>query len=179
MIDSLALATAILAPIGFAPLMPPVPPAPLMVPQRATCQSGERVLFQCAMGSRNVAICAGGEGRARYVQYRFGGASRIELEYPQRRSGTGTLAYASTPYSGGGEAQIHFRNGAYTYVVYSRTVRTGFGKEGNRPEFSAGLFVKRDGRVLSQRSCTAPRDASIDLAAAQRVLPEGDFIDDN
>ncbi|WP_431470425.1 hypothetical protein [Sphingosinithalassobacter sp. LHW66-3] len=151
----------------------PVTPGPAAA--SALCKPVEQVIFECGLGERTVAICAGGSGETRYVQYRYGTADALELQHPAQPFGSGTLAWSSTPYSGGGEAQISFDNGAYTYVVYSRTVRTGFGEGGNAPEFSAGLFVQRDGRTISRKSCTDPAAAEVDIAAAQELLPPGAF----
>ncbi|QIG80464.1 hypothetical protein [Stakelama tenebrarum] len=141
------------------------------------CAAQEQAIFQCTSGMRVIAICADSAPAQGYVQYRYGQPGNIELQHPAAPQGSGTLAYATTAYSGGGEAQISFSRGRYTYVVYSRTVRTGFGPEGNAPEFSAGVTVLRDGTPIVRKSCDRPETARLDVAAAQHRLPEADFIE--
>ncbi|WP_448664496.1 hypothetical protein ACG3SL_07410 [Sphingomonas sp. CJ20] len=156
----------------------PVPPAAPAAPA-GLCRAGETVLFTCGIAARQVSVCGSGSGATAAARYRLGTPAKVELEYPAAgQAGRGTMAYASIPYSGGGETQIHFTSGGYTYVVYSRVVRTNFGPSGRHdPAFSAGVVVQRDGKTLSHRKCTAPTDASVDLAAAQRFLPEGEAVD--
>lgn len=148
------------------------------------CQPGEDVIFQCSAGREMVAVCAGQAGAGTsYVQYRFGSPGNIELAYPaERRGGPGTLKWARTGYSGGGEAQIGFTNGGHQYVVYSRVVRTGFGADGqNNPQEEAGLFVKKDGKLVSEKKCVPGGEAdgqapSVDTTKAEALLPEGEIV---
>src|SRR5689334_9746654 len=66
------------------------------------CRAGEQALFQCRIGARTVSLCGGtGAANQAYVQYRFGRPGQVELAYPE--GGSGTLSWASTGYSGGGE----------------------------------------------------------------------------
>jgi hypothetical protein len=81
---------------------------------------------------------------------------------------------ARTGYSGGGELQAVFHNGAWTYVVYERTIRTGFAGR-NAPSFTAGVDVLRNGAIVSRRSC---RDSQAQFSgAAVTNLPERDFVE--
>ena len=74
--------------------------------------------------------------------------------------------FANTPYSGGGESQIQFANGGVRYIVYSRTIRTGFDEEGNKPEFTDGVWVVRGDENLADRQCTADV-VSVDVMAGE------------
>jgi hypothetical protein len=76
-------------------------------------------------------------------------------------------------YSGGGALQIRFSNGGFDYAVYSRTVRTGFNGR-NNPRFSAGVLVRRGGRLLSNRSCTTAVGGD---AQPEDFMPEGTILD--
>lgn len=141
------------------------------------CQPGEQPLFQCQAGARTIALCGGGAGANRYVQYRYGRPGAVELAYPAR--GMAGIWRAQIPYSGGGETQVNFRNGATTYSLYSRTVRTGFEPGGtNNPAFSAGVEVRQGGRKIADRVCTSPSDAQFE-AAAYDLLPEGEAVMDD
>lgn len=158
-------------------LMAPVLAVPAPAMAGGLCRAGEEMLFACDIGAKKVAVCGGKErGGARYAQYRFGTSARIELAYPAR--GTEGLTYASEMYSGGGQVEINFTRDGLSYGVFSRTIRTGFGPDGrNNPKFDAGVFVKRGDRLLSDRKCTNPDDASVNLQLAEKYLKPGPFTE--
>ena len=135
------------------------PPSPTTL-----CTASEKPLFSCPIGRKLVSVCAG-SGKP---VYRFGAPGRVELT-------STNLSTASVGYSGGGETQIAATNGAYRYIVYDRTVRTGFGEDGlHHPEFDSGLIVRRGARTLSSRACSA--EPVLGTAKAG-VLPPGAFVD--
>jgi hypothetical protein len=137
---------------------------------QSLCKQGEQVLFQCRVDRRTAALCAGAGPEGRFVQYRFGRPGALELAFPER--GSAGLSRARTAYSGGGELQVNFRTGGHLYVLYSRTVRTGFGAEGNQPDFQAGIAVVRGKRMISDRRCT---DADDFASSPDDLLPQGEF----
>lgn len=169
-------ALAVVSLIG-APAAQSARPAPNL------CGAGETPLFQCVTtGGKQVAVCAA-KGGSPAVQYRFGAPGRLELTYPAAGSrGVGTMRWASTAYSGGGEMQIQFDNGGVTYVVYAGMYRTGFGADGkNNPVDELGVLALRSGKVISRRKCTAaPVQGGahdwINEPATKAALPEGKFI---
>ena len=126
--------------------------------QKVACASAEEELFSCTAGAKRIAVCGvtNAQGQ-KTAQYRFGDADAAEIVLDGGR-------FASVPYSGGGEAQIEFANGGVRYIVYSRTVRTGFDDEGNKPEFTDGVLVVRDGKPIAERNCTANVE-SVDVMA--------------
>ena len=126
--------------------------------QKVACASTEEELFSCTAGAKRIAVCGvtNAQGQ-KTAQYRFGDAEAAEIVLDGGR-------FASVPYSGGGEAQIEFANGGVRYIVYSRTVRTGFDDEGNKPEFTDGVLVVRDGKPIAERNCTANVE-SVDVMA--------------
>lgn len=175
----LALPLATLATVMLAG----VPAAQSAKPAPSLCGAGETPLFQCVItGGRQVAVCAA-EGGSPAVQYRFGAPGRLELAYPAAGSrGVGSMRWASAAYSGGGEMQIQFDNGGFTYVAYAGMYRTGFGADGkNNPVDELGVLVLRSGKVVSRRRCTAApvkggSDDWINEQATKAALPEGRFI---
>jgi len=140
------------------------------------CRPGETVLFSCASGARTMSVC-GAADPAQGAQYRVGRGATRELTYPAGdATGSGTMRSATAPYSGGGEAQIQFDNGGFTYVAYSRILRTRFDGKGNDPAFSAGVAVIKGDKTVAERICTAPADADLNVAAATPYMPVGEFI---
>ena len=156
-------------------LVAPIQPAARAAPARAAwsphgslCARGEEVIFSCGVGRKMVSVC-GGRATAPHAQYRFGVPGDIELAYPG--PGQRGLSYAREMYSGGGALQIRFSNGGYEYAVYSRTVRTGFGRDGrNNPRFSDGVMVRRGGRLIANRACTTETRGD---ARPDDFMPEG------
>ena len=149
--------------VGWPPAKAP-PPVAHAGERASLCQPDETVLANCAIGQRRVSICAKGKVAA----YRYGRPGRIELDVPG-------VQWASTSYSGGGELQVTAQNGAHSYTLFDRIVRTGFGADGlNNPAEDSGLVVRRGDTILSARTCTP-----IEPIAAQvrELLPEGAFVE--
>lgn len=140
------------------------------------CRPGETVLFSCGSGARTMSVC-GAADPAQGAQYRASRGATRELAYPADGTpGSGTMRSATAPYSGGGEAQIQFDNGGFTYVAYSRMVRTRFDGKGNDPAFSAGVAVIKSDKTVADRICTAPTDADLNVEASTPYMPVGEFI---
>lgn len=100
-----------------------------------------RTAFACDVGKATVVVVQD----AGALAYRLVRGRRVEVEV--------TNGYvARTGFSGGGELQAVFRSDGWTYVVFQRTIRTGF-SEANEPRFEAGVDVMRGERVVSHRRC--------------------------
>ena len=141
-------------------------------PRGSLCARGEAVIFHCGVGRKMVSVC-GGRTPAPHAQYRFGTPGDIELAFPG--PGQSGLTYAREMYSGGGALQIRFSSGGHDYAVYSRTVRTGFGRDGrNNPRFSDGVMVRRGSRLISNRACTTEISGD---AQPEDFMPEGTMMD--
>lgn len=153
------------------------------------CRTGEKFLFACDLGRSKVAVCGGTSPSGRdYAQYRFGRPGRLELVHPAGlEEGAGSMTWAFTGYSGGGESQIRFVNEGVEYVVYSSVTRAGFDEENfSAHDFRGGLLVRRGNRTLSKMSCQASADAQpdinngadaqVDLMMTKRFMPEGAFV---
>jgi hypothetical protein len=122
----------------------------------------ERTVFTCRIGDRTASVVRDGANMA-YRSFRRGG---LELQLPGGR-------YAQQGFSGGGELQAIFRNGPWTYVVYQRTIRTGFDGT-NDPSFDAGVDVLRQGRVIARRLCD---DVGAQFDDPLNGIPHGAFIE--
>ncbi|HEX3364589.1 hypothetical protein [Phenylobacterium sp.] len=146
------------------------------------CHPPEVALFQCAVGAKQLAICAAdAPGTA---QYRYGVPGKVELAYPAApQAGPSPLKWATTGYSGGGETQVSFENAGVTYIIYSRMVRTGFGKDGHHnPQDELGVAALKGAKLLSNRRCRAAKiegghDDWIDEQRAKQLLLPGPFVD--
>lgn len=103
------------------------------------CTPDETILFSCPIRDKLVSVCGQASGRA---VYRFG---RVELQ-------SGGLSHSRRGYSGGGESQIRFERGAYRYILFDKTVRTGFDGR-NDPQSSSGLVIQRGDRRVSSTTC--------------------------
>ena len=81
-------------------------------------------------------------------------------------------AWASVPYSGGGEAQIKFENAGTHYIVFSQIIRTNFEPgEPNNPAINDGVAVFKDGAQIAKRICDDAQVKPIDYDAAEKLLP--------
>lgn len=132
------------------------------------CRGQEVTIATCPIGKKLVSVCGWGE---RQSVYRFGRPDRIELEVRDPH-------FAEQIFSGGGEAQIHFAKDVYRYILFDKTVRSGFGAEShNNPQFSAGLIVQKNGRQLTERLCSMTTGAFINADLAARYLEAGEYIE--
>lgn len=169
-----AAATGALAVLALQPADATQRPARAAAP--GLCRAGETMIFQCRVRREFAAICGGEQGGRRYAQYRFGTPGRIALTYPRGAAeGSGSLNFARIPFSGGGELQFNFTNGGYDYLLYSRTIRTGFAPGGtNNPRQEDGVLVRRNGRMVSNRACT---DSSEGVGDIEAFVPRGDYVE--
>jgi hypothetical protein len=95
------------------------------------CAPDETPIFSCPLGAKRVSVC----GSGKQAVYRYGAPGKVELT-------THNLTLAKQGFSGGGETQIQVANGDYTYILFDKTVRTGFGDSGqNDPDSRSGLLV--------------------------------------
>jgi hypothetical protein len=124
------------------------------------CAPGEEVLFSCRLENNKIASVCGTKSKSgeTVAQYRYGQPGQApELAWPDANS-PDRLKFASVPYSGGGEAQLHFLRGDIQYIVYSRVIRTNFAAgESNNPALDDGIFVRKADRIIARLAC-ADRD---------------------
>lgn len=135
------------------------------------CAADEPVLFSCQVRTgKTVSVCgADGKDGQRFAQYRYGRTGIApELTFPASPA-DGELAFATTPYSGGGEGQLMFMRGNVQYVVYSRTIRTRFDGQGNDPVNEDGVAVMRGERLVSRFACADRDTQSVDLELSDQL----------
>lgn len=139
-------------------------PAQSSAPGTGLCAADEPVLFSCRVRTgKTASVCgAAGTGGQRFAQYRYGRLGETpELTFPVTPA-DGQIAFATVPYSGGGEGQLMFRRGDVQYVVYSRTIRTRFDGEGNDPVNEDGVAVMRGEELVSRLACTDRDPKAVD-----------------
>jgi len=149
------------------------PPTPLAASTASTivdavdCAASEETIFSCkTSGGKRIAVCATGSGK---VEYRFG-SKQPELVLSGGR-------WAAAAYSGGGEAQIAFDNGATRYVVFSRMVRTNFeADEPNYPAISDGVLVLRKDKVVATLTCADADPMPVQYDAAEKHMKQQDEL---
>lgn len=168
----LALLAALALPAGATPATPAAPRA-------SHCSADERPVFECSTGKKTASLCASrSPADGLLLQYRFGVPSKKpELVYPATpQPATRHFHLSRAGFSGGGELHIRFETARHEYILFERTVRTGFDGGENRPEFSRGIAVRRDGKLLSTRPCAAVPGKEVAWdATALDALPEENF----
>lgn len=106
------------------------------------CQPHEEVYFSCRSNGSILSVCASGNISPDngYVQYRFGQIEKIELEYPSKPYPPRKW-FSIADISNGSLSFIHlkFNSGGYHYVLY----------QGD----PSGIYVKRNGKIISNRTC--------------------------
>ena len=113
------------------------------------CQPDEKIVFSCDTEKKSISVCASGDlsPSSGYVQYRFGNKEKLDISFPEPRQHPRAFATAKTlMYSGGGGAYMKFKNGNYSYIVY-----TGIGKEWE----AQGVVVEKDGTQIANVECKA------------------------
>src|SRR5262245_1524391 len=91
------------------------------------CTPEEKVIFSCAAtNAKVISLCSSSPLTSSdgYLQYRFGPADRPELVYPATREHPSkNFQFGTLIYSGGGGEFLKFRNGEYTYIVFSALIK--------------------------------------------------------
>jgi hypothetical protein len=100
------------------------------------------VYFSCPIYKKIISLCASGNISPNngYVQYRFGTADHIELEFPgkpyppRNRFSISDISEGNLNFT-----HIKFNSGNYNYVVYQG--------------FPSGVYVKKSGKLVSNLFC--------------------------
>ena len=139
------------------------------------CTKSELEVFNCKFKAKSLSLCGTADNKtlSSTIQYRFGLHNKVELAYPKiAKEPSGSFWFSSTGYSGGGEQRVHFRNHQYDYILFDRTIRTGFGNGPNNPEFSSGLIIKKLGKITSIQKCSNNTQLNIPNGM---MIPEEEF----
>lgn len=122
------------------------------------CSLHEEVYFSCLIGGRVMSVCASGNISPNngYVQYRFGRIGKIELEFPEKPYPP-RKSFSISDISEGNSRFTHFKfnSGRYNYVLYQGS--------------PSGIYVKKDGKVVSNRSCDPGTDGPINPRAFRGI----------
>ncbi|WP_321783649.1 hypothetical protein [Paraburkholderia sp. J94] len=131
----------------------------------AMCKPGEQPIFNCELKASVASLCL--DASKKIFVYRNGTTGKLNLQVPRSDDlATGSpFHFSYAPYSGGGEAHVRFRQGAYNYYLYDRTYRTDDG-----PDFSAGIVIFKNDRKIANLACT--NDASIHQQAYMQIPQE-------
>lgn len=109
------------------------------------CNTDERVSFSCSAESKSISVCRNSEEA---LIYRFGTPQKIELELES------DIHFSRTTYSGGGEGNLTFQNGDYSYVVYSSISNGDWLEDGTREKIErAGVYVVEGDKLLADIEC--------------------------
>ena len=116
-------------------------------------------LFACRIGAKSVSVTdAGGE-----IAYRYGTAGKDEMSIVGTAK-SGKVLQLEQRFAGM-EYQLRFRNGEFSYIVYSSE---GDGRTGALP--TSGLVVMKGAKVLSDRSCSPY--AELTLPPNSEAIPQ-------
>ncbi|MEM5299652.1 hypothetical protein VSR82_35775 [Burkholderia sp. JPY481] len=106
------------------------------------CYPQEEVYFSCQTNGKIMSICASGNISPDngYVQYRFGKADKMEIEFPKNPFSPRKWFSLSDIREGSVNfSHLKFNSGHYQYVLYQG--------------FPSGIYVKRDGKTISNHTC--------------------------
>ena len=150
------------------------PAAPGPSGPEGLCLAGEAVFFACSTTKGLAYVCGTKSPAGQGLQYRFGQPGKVSLSYPAHATPpAGVFHFSSTAYSGGGEAHLVFDNDGFRYVLFDRTTAGDRDAKGHRAhDFSTGVLVKKDGRIVSKLICKGADDT---LRAPAYDLPAEDF----
>lgn len=139
------------------------------------CLAGEEALFQCNVRAGSAVLCATKKQKDDQgtTTYRFLANGQTRMIFPTAAEST-TQSFRSSyaSYSGGGETQVSFSRGAFTYALYDSMTRTSF-VGSNDSALEAGILVVRNGRSVSRQVCQ--NDATI-AWKIHDLFPKTDFL---
>jgi len=136
------------------------------------CAKNERVIFSCPVKrpAKIVSLCGSKDlaSERGYLQYRFGVPEKIELEFPQSRTGT-QQKFQYTHYF---RAQVDLTEISFTINGYEYQITDDYNGEEKPAQISQGVSVTAPGKPKDVAfSCrTKPKTDYTDL---QAVLPNG------
>ena len=136
------------------------------------CAKDERIIFSCPVKrpAKIVSLCASKDltSERGYLQYRFGVPEKIELEFPQSKTGT-QQKFQYTHYF---RARVDLTEISFTINGYEYQITDDYNGEEKPAQISQGVSVTAPGKPKDVNfSCrTKPKADYTDL---QAVLPGG------
>ncbi len=137
--------------------------------QKATlCAADEQIIFSCPTkrSAKIVSLCASKDlsKQAGYLIYRFGVPGKIELEFPQSRSGSQQLFHYSHYFRAQfDQTAITFANGGYEYSIFH-----DYNGEEKPAVEESGVRVTANGKENSLVCASKPK---VNLANLEDILP--------
>ena len=136
------------------------------------CAKNERVIFSCPVKrpAKIVSLCASKDltSERGYLQYRFGLPEKIELEFPQSKTGT-QQKFQYTHYF---RAQVDLTEISFSSNGYEYQITDDYNGEEKPAQISQGVSVTAPGKPkdVSFVCRTKPK---VDYTDLQAVLPSG------
>ena len=136
------------------------------------CARNERIIFSCPVKrpAKIVSLCASKDltSERGYLQYRFGVPAKIELEFPQSRTGT-QQKFQYTHYF---RAQVDLTEISFSSNGYEYQITDDYNGEEKPAQVTQGVSVTAPGKPkdVSFICRTKPKADYTDL---QAVLPNG------
>jgi len=136
------------------------------------CAKDERIIFSCPLRkpAKIVSLCGSKDltNDRGYLQYRFGLPGKVELEFPQDRTGT-QQKFQYTHYFRAqvDQTEISFRNNGYEYAITD-----DYNGEEKPVQSIQGVSVTAPGKP-KEVSLQCRMKAKADYADLQAVLPNG------
>jgi len=145
---------------------------PAQVQTGTLCAKDERVIFSCPVRrpAKIVSLCASKDltSDRGYLQYRFGVPEKIELEFPQSKTGT-QPKFQYTHYF---RAQVDLTEISFSSNGYEYQITDDYNGEEKPAQISQGVSVTAPGKPkdVSFVCRTKPK---VDYTDLQAVLPNG------
>ncbi|WP_320151079.1 hypothetical protein [uncultured Tolumonas sp.] len=125
------------------------------------CSNDENIIFSCVTKKKIISICEiKQQANQSKIQYRFGTSNRIDFAYPDDLSHykPSSFTRSFTKWDNGSASLfINFKNGKYTYTIYSDLVigETEAMNEDKTGEYGhhAGITVNRNEKEISDIKC--------------------------
>ena len=133
------------------------------------CAADEQIIFSCPIkrSAKIVSLCASQNltKQAGYLLYRFGLPGKIELEFPQSRSGSQQLFQYSHYFRAQfDQTGITFANGGYEYTIFH-----DYNGEEKPAIEESGVRVTASGKETSLICASKPK---VSLGNLEDVLPQ-------
>lgn len=101
---------------------------PLVSHSQTLCNNLENIVLSCQIGKKNLSLCSSTEldDSKGWLQYRYGTAEKVELEFPKENSHPKSHFKFNRIYSAAEGAligELRFKNGKTDYTVYREDIK--------------------------------------------------------
>lgn len=135
------------------------------------CAASETTLFDCELNNRNASLCFNEKKKSIY--YRIETGAKKDFIYPKRpERDEYDFKLSTTPYPGGGENRISFKNSIYRYFLYDVT-KTERGTSSFNSIQTAGIIVYANDKKIANLKCENSETSIAPLAF--KILQREEF----